>query len=584
LRPKLTRYEVLGRLATGGMAEVWLARATGASGFEKKVVLKTILPALATNEQFTAMFINEAKVAALLNHPNCVQIFDLGHEGGTYFIAMEFIEGFSFSRILRRVELKGERVPVPVVARIIMDACSGLEYAHKLTDSAGAPMGLVHRDISPDNLLVSFSGQTKLVDFGIAKAATMEGAPTTTRSGTMKGKYGYMAPEYLKGQPADARSDLFAVGVVLYRALTAQKPFTGATEVMVSKAVLDLTPTKPSAIDPRLTPALDAVVMRTLEKEPEARFESAKELRAALSAAAGKVADAEEVAAYLDGLIPPTDPERSALGDLASNRREDTSDPVLSQVISVEVELSRLTQSKVTRNVTPSSLEPARRSPPIGVIAGVAGVVVALGLAVALLRKPAPPPEPVTPPTPVAVKPAEPVPVPAPVKPQEPAPEPAPPEPTAAAGTPEPSATPEPAKAGKHTARFELSTEPKVKVYWHGKLLGSAPGAFELALGKQTLRLSEPSLGIEKSLTVVVGAHNPAKAITFAKASLEVRAAPWANVKLDGKAMGQTPVKTDDVYEGDHVLELSNPELNQTRRIEVKLAPGEHKTVRESLE
>jgi serine/threonine-protein kinase len=474
-------------------------------------------------------------------------------------------------------------VPVPVVARILMDACSGLDYAHKLTDNAGAPLGLVHRDISPDNLLVSFTGQTKLVDFGIAKAATMEGAPTTTRSGTMKGKYGYMAPEYLKGQPADARSDLFALGVVLYRALTAQKPFTGATEVMVSKAVLDLTPTKPSAIDPRLPPGLDAVVMRALEKEPEVRFESAKELRAALAAAAGKVADAEEVAAYLDGLIPPSDPERSALGDLASNRREDTSDPVLSQVISVEVELSRLTQSKVT-NVTQSDVQPGRKSPPLAVIAGVAGLVVALGLGLALLRKPSPPPEPQQPPTPVAAKPAEPSPPPAPVKPPEPAPEAAPPEPTAAPGTPEPTATPEPAKAGKHTARFELSTEPKVKVYWHGKLLGSTPGAFELGLGKQTLRLSEPSLGIEKNLTVVVGAHNAAKSITFAKASLEVRAAPWANVKLDGKAMGQTPVKTDDVYEGDHVLELSNPELNQTRRIEVKLAPGEHKTVRESLE
>ena len=210
--PTLARYQVLGRLATGGMAEVWLARSVGIAGFEKLVVLKTILPELASNPQFVAMFVNEARLAAMLSHPNCVQIFDLGQEGDCLYIAMEYLEGFSLARVLKRAKEKRVSIGEPLIARIIMDAASGLDYAHRLKDREGRHVGPVHRDVSPDNLLVGFSGQVKVVDFGIAKAATPALLATVTAAGMVKGKHGYIAPEYLLGLPLDGRADVFALG------------------------------------------------------------------------------------------------------------------------------------------------------------------------------------------------------------------------------------------------------------------------------------------------------------------------------------------------------------------------------------
>ncbi len=170
--PKFAHYDVLGRLATGGMADVWLARVIGMAGFEKLVVIKTILPQLAENPTFVSMFVNEGRLAAMLSHPNCVQVFELGEEGGLLFLVMEYIEGFSLSRVLQRAKELDRPPSERVLARIMMDAASGLDYAHRLSDREGRPLHLVHRDVSPDNLLISFAGQTRVVDFGIARAIT----------------------------------------------------------------------------------------------------------------------------------------------------------------------------------------------------------------------------------------------------------------------------------------------------------------------------------------------------------------------------------------------------------------------------
>jgi len=564
------------------MAEVWLARALGSSGFQKRVVLKTILPALQAMPQFTEMFVNEAKVAALLNHPNCVQIFDLGEENGALFIAMEFIEGFSLSRLLRRAEAKGPPLPLPVLARIVMEALSGLEYAHHLTDPSGLALNLVHRDISPDNLLVSFAGQTKVVDFGIAKAAVREGVTHTTRTGTVKGKYGYMAPEYLQGLGADGRSDLFALGVVLYRCVTGQKPFQGATDAMVTKAVLDATPPRPTSIRPELPAGIDEVVMTALEKDPALRFQSAKQMREALASAVGHATDNEGVSSYLEQLWPKGDPERHALEELAAGRREEPSDPVLEQVVSEEVELSSLQNtstrptSKEPALATPSKelpqMRPARRKPWLPLGLGVAVLALCAGV-YALYPKPQLPPPPV--PLPVVAQPAIPVVV---------TPEPAHEEP--AQPTKEPEAEPAPAPRpvpAKGKVKLQLTCEPNAHVFFRGHVLGVTPLATELPPGKQTLRFAEPTLGLDKSVLLVVGSE-AAHHVTFGKGTLEVRVSPWANVKLDGKPLGQTPVAPMELYEGVHKLELSNPELKVERTLDVKLAPGEKKTVRESLE
>ncbi len=329
--PKLSRYQVLGRLAVGGMAEVWLGRSMGFGGFEKLVVLKTILPNLLTNPHFVQMFVNEARVAAMLNHPNCVTIFELGKEEETLYIAMEYIEGFALSRVLKRAKDKRVEMPVEVLSRIACDALSGLEYAHKLTDREGRPLDLIHRDVSPDNLLLSFNGQTKLVDFGIAKA-TM-GTMAATRAGTVKGKFGYIAPEYLRGERIDGRADLFALGVVLYRALTGARPFVGDSEAAVTLAVMQKNPATPSSIEPRVSPELSGVVMLALEKKPDARFDSARAMRMALEAAV-KPAETDAVAAFLSHLWPVGDPERVKLTSLASGKADESSEPALESIVS----------------------------------------------------------------------------------------------------------------------------------------------------------------------------------------------------------------------------------------------------------
>ena len=322
-RPTLARYEILGRLASGGMGEVWLARAGGRAGFEKLVALKTIrndTGAVAATE----MFLREARVAALLGHPNCVQVFDLAEEAGTYVIAMEYIDGLSFARVLRRAEQRNLPIPIPVVARIAMDVASGLDYAHTLKDSTGRPLGLVHRDISLENILITFSGQTKIVDFGIAKASAV--AVEHTETGQLKGKYAYMSPEYLRGEPIDARADLFALGVVVFRALTRRKPFDGDTDVHVTTAIISTTPApRVRDLRPDVSEPLDDVVATMLAKNPRERFDNARAMRSALVAAVPDAADIDAVGAYMTALWSEDDEDRVAVRRLIAGEHSSSS-------------------------------------------------------------------------------------------------------------------------------------------------------------------------------------------------------------------------------------------------------------------
>jgi serine/threonine protein kinase len=209
-------YTILANLARGGMAEVYLARHSRSSAFSKVVVLKVILPHLAEVPEFIKMFENEANLAALLNHPNIVQVFDFGEESGVTFMAMEYIDGPSLTRILRATHSSQSRVPVPIAARIVRDTCAALHYAHGLTDPKGSPLHIIHRDVSLDNILLSYSGQVKIVDFGIAKARHLE---SFTQAGVLRGKYSYMAPEMILSRDLDHRIDVYATGVVLFRLL-----------------------------------------------------------------------------------------------------------------------------------------------------------------------------------------------------------------------------------------------------------------------------------------------------------------------------------------------------------------------------
>ncbi|WP_223634230.1 serine/threonine-protein kinase [Corallococcus sp. EGB] len=272
-------YQLLKRLATGGMAQIYLARRPGSEAPDKLLVLKRILPHLSENDEFVRMFLDEARIAARLAHPNVVQIYDLGAEGDTFFIAMEYIHGVDARRLWKRSETAGRPLPVPLVCRILLEACAGLDYAHKKTDAAGRPLGIVHRDVSPQNILVTFDGGVKVVDFGIAKAADQA---TVTRSGVLKGKYSYMSPEQAGGQRVDRRSDVFALGVVLHELLTGGRLFKRHSDMLTLSAVAECNVPVPSQVAPRVPVELDAIVLKALAKEPDARYQHAQELQRAL--------------------------------------------------------------------------------------------------------------------------------------------------------------------------------------------------------------------------------------------------------------------------------------------------------------
>jgi eukaryotic-like serine/threonine-protein kinase len=275
------KYKLVRLIASGGMAEVYLARQAGAAGFEKLVCLKRILPHLARDRQFVEMFLNEARLAARLDHPNIVSIYDLGEANGNYFIAMEFIDGPSLRAVAKRARERGERLPIAEVVKIVSMAAAGLHYAHELADAGGKPLGLVHRDISPDNVLVHRNGVAKVVDFGIAKAANSGGR---TRTGALKGKVAYMPPEQLRGEPLDRRADVFALGVVLYEMLAGQRPWEGDSDVSLIGRIMTEEPKPLSALRPEAPAGLTAVLDRALAKDRGPRYPSCHDLQADLEA------------------------------------------------------------------------------------------------------------------------------------------------------------------------------------------------------------------------------------------------------------------------------------------------------------
>ncbi|HEX8702371.1 MAG TPA: serine/threonine-protein kinase, partial [Myxococcaceae bacterium] len=272
-------YQLVKKLAMGGMAQIYLARRKGPDASSELVVVKRILPHLAENLEFVRMFLDEARIAARLAHPNIVQIHDLGAQDDSFFLAMEYIHGEDLRRMCKRAILHGRPLPVPLACRIIVDACAGLDYAHKKTDPSGKPLDIVHRDVSPQNILVSFDGEVKVVDFGIAKAADQA---TVTRSGVLKGKYSYMSPEQAAGQRVDCRSDVFALGVVLYEMLTHTRLFKRSTDMQTLSAVAECHVTPPSQVNSRVPAGLDDIVMKALAKDPATRYPDALTMQVAL--------------------------------------------------------------------------------------------------------------------------------------------------------------------------------------------------------------------------------------------------------------------------------------------------------------
>ncbi|XHF09802.1 protein kinase [Archangium gephyra] len=604
------KYQLVSKLATGGMAEVFLARVEGPMGFEKTLVLKRILPHLAEDAAFVGMFFTEARVAAQLNHPHIVQIFDFGQADGTYYLAMEYIDGPDLRTLSARAVQAGVALPPEFCAKVISAACEGLSFAHDFVDpSNGKHLELIHRDISPDNILLSRQGTVKVVDFGIAKATNQS---HKTKTGLIKGKIAYMPVEQLQGQQLDRRADVYALGLVLYELLTGKYPFEATTDVSMMQAILFEPLVPASARRPDLPPALVSILDKAMAKVREQRYPDCIAFQADLERfilSTGQPVGPRDMAQWVERLCPkgaatarPTPTSRGDTGGfsatLMSPQRTPAGEPGPATMAApldasqqpgsqpdatrARTALSHSTGQRTEPVLEPTLISPSRRDLP----------TVQPGKTMGLQTEPAPE-KPVG-----AQKMAAPAQA-APEAqetvllnrrrraglgavmgglvllaagsgvvlfrssgaPQEPS-QPMPPAPVQAA--PAPPATAQPVVAAPPQA------EPP-----------TVAGPAAVAQPEQPVEASEPA-------SPEPTPPEPAEAQTVrrkvAKARVDFRIRPYATVFLDGKAIGQTPFPAVQVPVGTHTVRLINRDLGKdiTRTIEVKA--GQSNIIKQDLQ
>lgn len=270
------RYRLIDRLAVGGMAELFLGYTQAMHGFEKLVVLKRILPQFAQNPEFVRMFLDEARLAATLDHPNIAHVYDIGEHQDSYFFSMEYVHGQSLLKVMRAVTQARRPLPLEHSLNVIIGTCGGLHYAHEKVGLDGTQLGIVHRDVSPPNIILTYDGTVKVVDFGIAKAAT---ARSSTAVGTLKGKIPYMAPEQCRSEPLDRRSDIFSIGIILYELTVGRRLFQAETEIAIIRKITSGGFPPPTSVHPSYPGELEAIVMRALQLSPDARYDTARDLQ-----------------------------------------------------------------------------------------------------------------------------------------------------------------------------------------------------------------------------------------------------------------------------------------------------------------
>ncbi|MCA9672350.1 MAG: serine/threonine protein kinase, partial [Myxococcales bacterium] len=379
------RYELLFRLAVGGMAQVYVGRLRGVQGFEKLLAIKCIHDELAEDEDFIKMFIDEARVSARISHPNVVQVLELGQVGDAYFIAMEYVHGESLSALLRR------KCPPPTVcARIAAECAAGLQAAHELCDANGRLLNVVHRDVSPQNILVGYDGAVKVTDFGVA--AARDNLHVTT-GGTLKGKHAYMSPEQARAEPLDHRSDIFALGIVLYEMSTGHRLFKGKSSAETLRKVVESPIAAPTSLVPDYPPGLERIVLKALERDLERRYQSCEAL----------ADDLEQHIVESGAPVLRKDVARlmvEQFGDRLDKRQRALVDAQRTSIelpkLDLESETSAKTVSHVSDLTQPS--QPSPVAPPLkprrGLWVAIASIAVigvgAIGVTLAMRRSPAP--------------------------------------------------------------------------------------------------------------------------------------------------------------------------------------------------
>jgi serine/threonine-protein kinase len=316
------KYEILTRLSVGGMAELYLAFLPGPGGFKKFVALKQILPDVKADDVFVRMFLDEARITAALSHANIGQVFDLGEDpsSGELYLAMEFIAGQNLEQVLRRAARNETPIPVGFAARIVRDACLGLHYAHHFVDpTSGTPMPIIHRDVSPKNVMVTYTGDVKVIDFGIAKA---RGRLNRTHVGVVKGTSGYMAPEQVRNEPLDGRSDLFAAAVMLHEMVCGERLFTAATDTAMMMKIAEAEAPDPSTVNPAVSAEFARVILKALSKSKDRRFATGKEFARAIEQSCESMFDEDQVAEVMRRLFADKVVLTRSILELADQERD----------------------------------------------------------------------------------------------------------------------------------------------------------------------------------------------------------------------------------------------------------------------
>lgn len=547
------KYVLLRRLATGGMAEVFLAKSAGPMGFEKTVVLKRVLPHLAEDPRFIKMFLSEAKLAARLSHPNVVQIFDFGEHEGEYFLVMEYIDGPTLRAVIRRSEDLKSPLPVGFCLKVISQACEGLAYAHEFCDpDSGQWMGIVHRDISPENILVSTSGTVKVVDFGIAKAA----ATSTTKSRSLRGKYGYMAPEQLRRKKVDRRVDVYALGIVLYELLTGQRPWNAVGDVALMRAIMTEPIIPPSVRRPSLHKELDEILSRALDRKDD-RYPTCHELQADLEEflvehrGSMSAQQLSKVLTELDVVPRRISAIMPAVSEGAKPTREDLQagtpplpEPTPARTPSDQSNPQDMTvpyahEAQATRTQSQTINEPFRGRWLL--TAALASLLIG-GLALALRREP----------------------------PSGPTGPPEPPKPIAPRPKPEPK--PEPVAL----ASLRIDCEPPGYVRVLGQVIGFSPVTLEgQKPGALDVEVYEPQLGFSKHVTFnVEPGDNGLRRILVEHVPVEFQVPRGTSVAVDGRLIGRAPLAGIRLYEGLHEIRLMNRQRHQDVKMDFAVEPG----------
>lgn len=589
------KYELLHRVGVGGMAEVFVARTYGAQGFVKHVVIKRILPAFSQDEDFVHMFIDEARLAAKLQHANIVQIFDFDHVDGAYYIAMEWVDGVDLRAVGRHAQRRALPLPQTLAVHVGVETLKGLHYAHSRREG-GRPMGLVHRDISPHNLLLSFSGEVKVTDFGIAKAAALASA---TRSGMVKGKLAYMSPEQVRGESVDHRTDIYALGIVLWEVLAQRRLYqdVGSEGELMVRVRQGRVPDIAQVV-PGLPTGLAAVIGRMLATDPNARYASADAALADLSAFAG-VRDALEVEDYLRRLLPP-EAQREGRGETAAIVQPVPVVPGFREASPMADTRTRDAGAGEQSFSGPSEISATADSPRRGLALWIVwGLLLLAGSALAAWQLAPTEDWSVGTAVPLVVE-SEPVGAKLTVD-----------------GVPLAGATPTTlwsrpgrrleiqASRGTQTRREPVHISNSLKTFrflLSTQVAGAAPSAApsasrpatsvpdgadaeratavaERARSKSSRRRVARRRSRRRRPTVASRSPKPEARSAVGQGSVRVVVEPWANVTIDGKSAGMTPVYRA-IAAGTHKILLHNQELGRRETLSVTIQPGRTRQVR----